>query len=832
MTVGIVLVSHSAAVANGAAELARAMAGDVAVEPAGGLDEPGEPLGTDAVRVADAIGRADSGDGVLVLMDLGSAVLSAETALDLLDGVDDAGEVRLTAAPLVEGAVAAAVAAQAGGSLADVEAEARRGLAAKAAHLGEEQPAEEPAGEQAAAPDEAGEGARAVLDVPNQHGLHGRPAARFVRTVARFDAEVRVADLTNGRGPVSARSLAGIMALGVDRGHRIEVTATGGEAAAAIDALRALAAEGYGDGAGDQAPTPASVPAPRPTERPGDATFHGLPAAPGSAYGAARRLRAAEPPDPDRRTREPEDERRRLAAALGAVRTELEAARDAAGLADAAGILDMQVLLVDDEAFAGAALAAVGDGVPAGRAVRQAAGRLARTLAADADPYRMARAEDVEDVARRVLARLAGATAARVSGEGVVVADLLGPGDTVGLDRGRVRGLLTARGAPAGHAAILARALGIPAVVGAGEAVLRVEEGQPVLVDGDTGAVYVQPGTAVRHRYEERRAAAAEVRAEAQRLAGEPAVTRDGVRIVVEANVGSLADAEAAAGAGAEGVGLLRTELWFLGRDEPPGEDEQAEVYAAVATRLGGAEVTVRTLDVGADKPAAYLRQDPEDNPFLGVRGLRLGLARPEVLRTQLRAVVRAAARHPVRVMVPMVTTVDELDAARALLDWARQDVAGGGGPVPERVPFGAMVEVPAVALLADAFAARVDFLSVGTNDLTQYVLAAERGNPHVAGLGDACHPAVLALLARVVEAGERHGCEVAVCGEIAGDPAAVPLLVGLGVTRLSAAPTAVPLVKQAVRATVRAEAADLARTALAATSAAEVRALLSASPG
>ncbi|HEX6446344.1 MAG TPA: phosphoenolpyruvate--protein phosphotransferase [Streptosporangiales bacterium] len=822
MTVGIVLVSHSAALARGTAELAREMAGDVAVEPAGGLDEPGEPLGTDAVRVADAVGRAASGDGVLVLMDLGSAVLSAETALDLVDDV----EVRLTAAPLVEGAVAAAVAAQAGQPLDAVAAEARRGLAAKQAQLQEQAAEDEPA--DAAASPETVDWQRVELDVTNPLGLHGRPAARVVRAVSQFDAEVRITDLTNGHGPVSARSLASLMALGTVGGHRVEVSASGGQATEALDALRSLAGTGFGD---DETAAPvAERPVTSPRAVPAadaEATIQGLPAAPGSVLGPVRHLRLAEVSRPETPRGSPAEERRRLTEAVHAVRGALEAAqRDLARASgeQAADVLTVQVLLVEDEALLGRALALVDGGAAAWDAWQQTVGELVSEQRRVGDEYQRARVEDIEDVGRRVTAALAGVRAAQVvSGEGVVVTDVLGPADTAGLDRSRVRGVLTARGAPTGHAAILARALGIPAVVGAGEAVLRLDETQPVLIDGDTGAVYVQPGKALRREYQERRERAAEEGARAARAAAEPAVTTDGVTVAVEANAGAVSDADAAVARGADGVGLLRTEFLFLDRDTPPGEDEQAETYAAVATRLRGRPLTVRTLDVGADKPAPYLRQPHEDNPFLGVRGLRLGLAHPDLLATQLRAIVRVAAAHPLRVMFPMVTTVAELAAARTLLDRAREETGLAG----VSLPVGVMVEVPAVALLADAFAPRVDFFSLGTNDLTQYVLAAERGNAAVVGLGDALHPAVLALIERTARAAERHGCEVAVCGEIAGDPHVAPLLVGLGVRGLSAVPAAVPLVKQAVRATATDAARSLARRALSATSAGDVRALL-----
>jgi multiphosphoryl transfer protein len=869
VTVGIVLVSHSAELARGAATLARQMAGDVAVEPAGGLAEPGEPLGTDAARVAEAIGRADSGDGVLVLADLGSAVLSAKIAAELVADV----RTLLSDAPLVEGAVAAAVAAQVGEPLAAVAAEAGRGLAGKQAQLGDAEavpPASRESGygeaperrERGQAADQQrppGRELRTRLRIVNRLGLHGRPAAQLVRTVARFDADTAITDLTTGRGPVPARSLSSLMTLGTVGGHQVEVTASGPDAAAVLEALQELAAAGFGEdtdaapgiagtpgraAAGEQAtgrpaaltgspaPTPGStVPAGAvpPAAGPSGVSLRGLPAAPGSVLGRVRHLRRAQVPEPDAPPGPAEQEAAKLRAAVAAVRDELAAAQRnlaAASGADAADILEVQVLLLEDEALLGAALHRTAVGESARRAWRQAADDVLARYQQLPDEYQRARADDIVDLARRVSAVLAGISARMdIAGEGVVVADLLGPADTVALDRHRVAGILTARGAPTGHAAILARSLGIPAVVGAGDAVLRLAEGETVLLDGDTGVAFIRPAANVRVGYERRRARAEVARAKAVHAAAGPAVTADGLRVAVEANIGSVDEASAAASLGADGVGLLRTEFLFLGRPTPPEEDEQAAVYAAIAAELRGAPVTVRTLDVGADKPAPYLPQPAEDNPFLGVRGLRLALGQPDLLLTQLRAVLRVAAQHPLRLMFPMVTTVDELDQARELLRQARVQTATQHVPLP----VGIMVEVPAAALTADAFAGRADFFSAGTNDLTQYTLAAERGNAAVAGLADPCHPAVLALLDRAAKAAADKNRPLAVCGEMAADPAAVPLLVGLGVTELSVVPAQLPLVKQAVRGTSLADARRLAALALAATSAAEVRGLLHA---
>jgi multiphosphoryl transfer protein len=825
--VGIVVVSHSARLAEGVVELAREMAGEeVPIAAAGGLDEPGEPLGTDAARVMAAmleVGEAADG-GTLVLMDLGSAVLSAETALDFLD--DDArARVRLLEAPLVEGAVAAAAAARAGASLDEAAAEARRGLAGKQAHLGTGAPAAEAAAED----DAGGEWLSATAVVGGEHGLHARPAAAVVRAAAGLDADVRLENVTAGRGPAGARSLTALATLGALRGHTVRILARGPGAAGALETIAALVAE---DGGGAPSPPPpdaagAAGPAPAPGEE-----LRGVAASPGQAAGPARAAGGA-PPIPGAPAGAPEEERTALAAAREAVARDLGGLRASAAERagpEAADILDAQLLLLGDEALVEASEAAIATGAPAARAWDDAVRAAAREYEGLDDDYLRARGTDLLDVGRRVLERLAGSGPhdARGGEPAVLVAEEVGAADAAAMDPERVAGMATAGGGPTSHAAIIARALGVPAVAGLGPGILAVPDGTPLLLDGDAGTVVVAPGDDVRAAHEARRAEGERRAAAARERAGEPAVTRDGRRVEVAANAGAPGDIARAVAEGADGVGLFRTEFLFLGRPDAPGEEEQRAAYAEAATALGGRRLVLRTLDAGADKPLPYLGQPAEENPFLGVRGLRLSLARPDLLHVQLRAALQAAAGAPLSIMFPMVTEAGELREALRLLDEARASLAADGLGAGE-VEVGAMVEVPAAALVAAALAAQVDFLSVGTNDLVQYTMAAERGNAGVARLSDPVHPAVLRLIAGVTEAASRHACRVAVCGEAGSDPAAIPLLVGLGVDELSVAPRRVPLVKEAVRAIDLEDARRLAARALELEDAAAVRELVGA---
>jgi multiphosphoryl transfer protein len=814
--VGLVIVSHSAALADGVAELAREMGGgEVAIEAAGGMDD-GE-VGTDAERVRQAVERARSPDGVLVLMDLGSALMSAEMATEMAE--PGGGPILLSEAPLVEGAVAAAALAGAGASLEEVAREARGALRMKTEQLG----VDEPHREDVPPTEDDAPAAELRLCVQNPLGLHARPAARFVGALGGVDARVEVSNVTRPRGPADGRSLTGLATLAVAQGDEIAVRARGPQAAEALDALRALAAENFGDAVADDptdAPTAAAgdlEPAAggEAPDAPGPGgQLRGVPASPGIAIGPARHLRPSEPVVADDAAGTPAEERARLDAARAAARDELQQVRatvTARGGAAAADIFSAHTVLLDDVAITEPALRRIEEGTGAARAWKAASEEAAAAFRALEDPYLRERAVDVEDVCRRVLAGL-GCTpsAAALEGPGIVVADELTPGEAAGLDPGAAWAIATARGGATAHAAILARALGIPAVVGLGEALLGIPEATPLVIDGEAGIVDVDPGDeAVAERQARQKAADAQRRALLARAA-EPGALRDGRRVEVFANIGSTAEAARAVEQGAEGVGLLRTEFLFLDRATPPEEDEQVAVLSEIARALDGRPVVVRTLDAGADKPLPFLRQDPETNPFLGRRGIRLSLAEPELLRTQLRAILRVAEEHPLKVMFPMVATLEEIRAARGLLAEAR---AGLG--IRAELEVGAMVEVPALALQATQFAPEVDFFSIGTNDLAQYTMAAERGNAALAGLLDGARAPLLALIAAVIEAADEHGRWVGVCGELAGEPEAAVLLAGLGVRELSMAASRIPAVKAALRESDGEAAAAAARRAL-----------------
>jgi phosphocarrier protein FPr len=815
--VGLVVVSHSRALARAAVALAAEMVHGrpVRIAVAAGLDDA--TFGTDAVRIKQAVEEVDGPGGVVVLMDLGSAVLSAELALDLLDDPTARDRVVLSPAPLVEGLVVAAVAAAGGAGRREVAAEARTALMGKAAHLVPPEERADPVVELTAAPEVVG-----VFTVDNAHGLHARPAARLVGEVRALDATVTLANLTAGTAPVPGASLSRVATLAALRGHQVEVRAVGPQAHEAVEHVLALAARRFDelDDAGDAgAPPVPDSPA---------ATGQPLPASPGVAVGPARRLGAAPVASDAPATGDAGHEWRRVAEAVAEVRREVERLR-ASTVREVGGqearIFDAHLMLLGDDELLGDVRRRVTSGAAAARAWYEAVQLVERQWAALPDPYLRARAEDVRAVGEQVLRVLTGAPAVGIDGVGIVVARELSPEQAAELDASVVRGVVLAFGSPTSHAAILARSRGIPAVVAVGPRVLAIEEGTTLALDGGTGELVVDPAPEVLARFEERAADLERQGARFRAEAAAPARTVDGACIEIAANVGSVADARLAAVSGADSVGLLRTEFLFVGRDVAPTVDEQTAEYAAVAAALGGRRVTVRTLDVGGDKPLAYVRQAAEENPYLGQRGLRLSLARPELFRDQLAAICAVARTTPVDVMFPMVTSVAELLRARSAL----AEAAGVGGP-PRDLRVGIMVEVPAAALTLAAFLPYVDFVSIGTNDLTQYTAAAERGNPSVAALADPLEPAVLRLVQLVCDAA--HGVvPVAVCGEVAADEAAVPLLLGLGVDELSVAPQAVPWVKGRVRGLDRGECRRLATTALRLADAQEVRALVAREP-
>lgn len=804
VTVGIVVVSHSRALARAAVALAQEMlhGKQIRIAIAAGLDDT--TFGTDAVQIVDAITAAEQGAGVVVLMDLGSAVLSAELALDLLD--DDVRErVVLCPAPLVEGLVVAAVAAAGGADSAEVAAEAAGALAGKIGHLGTA-----PAAAVADAPSDSDE-LTGTFVVANPHGLHARPAARLVHEVRRRDAQARIRNRSTESEWVDAGSLSKIATLGVRSGDEVEVRVSGTQAAETLDHVLSLATRNFDESTVDTAP------APQPT------AHEPLGAGPGLGIGPARSARSRTITIPDTPAEDPVVEWRRLGKAIASVRRSISQirARTAHDVGESeAAIFDAHQLLLDDAALLDSARGRIDDGLSAVSAWSAAVKDLAAEFAAVPDPYLQARADDVRAVGDQVLRAMLGGGDSSDGLTGVVIAADLTPAEAAELDPSRVAAVLLAFGSPHAHNVILLRAKGIPVIVGAGPAVLSIADDTVVAVDGGRGEYVLDPPEEVRQEFQARVATLAKRQRQAHARAAEPALTSDGITIPVGANIGSVDDARAAAAHGADLAGLVRTEFLFLGRQDAPDVEEQFAVYRKIAESLEGRRITLRTLDVGGDKPLEFLPSPAEMNPYLGVRGIRLSLAHPELLAGQLMAMVRLAQETPVSVMFPMIATLDELFTARELLATA---ISRAGRGRPAGLQVGMMVEVPAAALKAAAFAQHVDFFSIGTNDLTQYALAADRNNDAVSSIGDTFDPGLLQLI-RATCQGAAGQASVSVCGEFAADERAPALLLGMGVDSLSVTPPAIPATKEAIRTVNTVDAQRIATEALASDSAASVR--------
>ena len=667
-----------------------------------------------------------------------------------------------------------------------------------------------------------------AIILPNPNGLHARPAAVLSSTARSFKSEIR---LQLGDRFANARSVTSLMALETALGDKVLLVAKGPDAREAVDRLTPMIAEGLGDegcipasALATMTESPISAPAPRKDVDPNLIT--GVPASSGLAVGEVYQVRHVEIQvkeeggSPDQERRLLDDAIDKAAGQLEALRAQLHGHKEQAK----AAIFAAHSELLEDPDLIEIATSAIAKGKSAAFAWKSAVKTHAERLASLRNQLLAQRANDLLDVGERVLEFLTGIKrkAPSYPANAVLIAEDLTPSDTASMERGKVMGFATVRGGATSHVAILARSLGIPALAGVEARAMELPNGTPMILDGSKGTLRLNPSQEEMKQLRE-----AQIRHEKQRKedlahALEPSTTRDGRHVEVAANIGGVKDAGQIAELGGDGVGLLRSEFLFMERSAAPSEDEQFEQYKAIALAVGADRpLIIRTLDVGGDKPLAYLPIPREDNPFLGERGIRVGLDRPEILRTQLRALLRASAFGKLHIMFPMIATMAELRDAKAILN----EEATSLGIVP--MPCGIMVEIPAVAVMAEVFAEEADFFSIGTNDLTQYTLAMDRGHPKLAPKVDALNPSLLRLIQMTVEGARKHNRFTGVCGGIAGDAQAVPILVGLGVNELSVSLPSIPTIKAQVRRLSYADCQDLAQRALKCRTGEEVRAIL-----
>lgn len=652
-------------------------------------------------------------------------------------------------------------------------------------------------------------------------GLHARPATFLVDVATQFDADIR---LQHGGRIANAKALASLLKLGVEGGETVRLIASGPDAGAALKALKEAVESGLGEAKEKEASAAAAAPAWEPQS--GGRVIVGVSASPGVAIGSLFQFQATRIEVTDGAAADPQAEKRQLEQAVETAREQLAELYDAVAARSGkseAGIFRAHQALLEDEDLRGEVQALIEGGHGAAWSWQRAIDERVAELKRVQNERLAGRAADLRDVGQRVLRVLAGTQhgAPQFPDEPVIlVADDLTPSDTARLDPRRILGLCTASGGPTSHTAIIARSLDIPAVVGAGAQVLEQTDGITCVLDGAAGRLYVEPSAG---DLESARSFQLDLQGQRDRefqSRYEPAILTDGHRVEVVANIGSAAEAARAVEAGAEGVGLMRTEFLFLNRDTPPTEEEQFAAYTEMTRALNGLPIIIRTLDIGGDKVVPYLSLPKEENPFLGVRGVRLCLRKPELFLPQLRAIYRASTTGPVKIMFPMIATLEDLRAAREVAERVRRELN-----VPP-VEIGIMIEVPSAVLIAEELAREADFFSVGTNDLTQYLLAIDRMHPTLGNQVDGLHPAVLRMIELTVRAASKAGKWVGVCGGVAGDPLGALILTGLGVTELSMSLPSVAAVKATMRGYSSAQAKELARRALACATAGEVRAL------
>lgn len=652
----------------------------------------------------------------------------------------------------------------------------------------------------------------AILSEPvvilNPSGLHARPCAVLAHTAKSFQASV---EMICGDRKGNAKSTTALMKMDIANGDHVLIQARGSDAAAAVAALEELVRSGLGE---------AVVSAPEPKDEgllPSRMT--GVCASAGLAVGTVFKLKKTVLEVDEFATG---DQRKILDDGLTGARREIAVLLASSDSSDG-NIFKAHLELLDDPEVLDAAYIELGRGKSAAFAWQKAYTAQAESVSRLQNEMLAARAVDLRDVGQRTLHLILGHITEELvlPDQAIIFAEELSPSQTASLDRAKVRGLCTVSGGALSHSAILARSMGIPALAGLPEQVLRIADDTRVVLDASNGLLEIDPPAARLAEVERSLVQLVEKSRKDLIHCQQPAVTLDGQSIIVAGNAGSSAEAAQAADFGADGIGLLRSEFLFQARSNPPEQDEQSAVYLSMIRSMGEKTLVIRTLDVGGDKPLPYLPIPKEQNPFLGERGIRVCLNHPEIFRQQLRAILAASKSGTVEVMFPMVTTLVEFRQAKALLE--KERAALGVPPVK----IGMMVEVPAAAVMADAFAREVDFFSVGTNDLSQYVLAVDRGHPKFAALSDGLNPAVLSLIAQTAAAAKKHGKSISVCGGLAADPQAVPLLIGFGIDKLSVPLPSIPAVKAQIRLLNSSDCRALSEKALGLSSAAEVRALV-----
>lgn len=668
------------------------------------------------------------------------------------------------------------------------------------------------------------------IPVPNPTGLHARPTAMLVAEAKKFTSTIQI---DKAGEKANAKSLVSIMGLEVNCGDIITVVASGADAEQAIASLVPLVESGLGEDCppiSSNASSSANTAEAIDDEGEDDVDVNtdpnllkGVSASPGLAIGKVFQLKRDEIKAPETGG-DAASEQAALKAALTTAHSQLQELQDKVDDKEKAAIFAAHQELLDDPELIESCEAAIQSGKSAAFAWQTAYNVQAEMLSKLKNEVLAGRANDLRDVGRRVLQLVMGLAIdeTEVPDNTILIAEDLTPSDTANLDRDKVLGFCTQYGGSSSHVAILARSMNIPAIAGIEARALNIENGTAVILDADKAELTLNPTDDDIAKLKAEQIAIAKTQQEEMDNAHLPATTTDAHTVEVVANIANVGDAEQATELHGEGVGLLRSEFVFMDRATAPDEEEQLKVYSDIAKALKpGQPLVIRTLDVGGDKPLSYLPIAKEENPFLGLRGIRVMLKKTKLFRIQLRAILRAAEFGNVHVMFPMITTIDDLRQSKIILEEEREKLG------VKAIPIGIMVEVPATAVMAEQFAKEVDFFSIGTNDLTQYTLAIDRGHPTLAAQADGLNPGVLALIANTVKGAHKHGAWVGVCGGIASDPAAAPILVGMGVDELSVSVPSIPAIKACIRGRSLKDCQELAAKAVEQDSADAVRALV-----
>lgn len=792
--VGLVLVSHSYKLAEATLTLTRAMSGDeVPIVIAAGCGDDHQDLGTDAMEIYQAITSIISDDGVVVLMDMGSAILSTDMALDFLDE-DQRAKVKLCSAPFVEGAVAAGVACKIGSNIDDVITEAKSALKQKTDHLADEENTNQPVDESISANALT---QNITIKIPN--GIHARPATELTRTAAQYKSNIQIKNLTNGKGPVSAKSMTGVVSLEALYGQEIQLIIGGEDASQALEGLTNAINAGLGDSVEKvETNTSSNITSKQVENKP-------IGVARGIVIGHVYYPENTSYSIADEKTSgiDVQEETSKLEKALNEAKATL-ALKEKESKQGA--IFKAQGALLEDPALLDKAKEYINQSYNAVAAWWKTIEEAIVEYKNFNDANLRQRALDLQDVERTVLEKLGLNVSDKleVPYESIIIVDDITPSQVDSLDTNKVKGVICIENGQTSHSSILLRSRGIPTIVQAQHApvsVKNIPDSAIVAMNGETAEIVINPDEKELSQIKEEQAKIEKQIELEKQDSFKPAITQDNVEIEVFANVGRREDAEAAAANGADGIGLLRTEFMFLDRTTAPTEDEQVETLSRILEPMKGKPIIIRTLDAGGDKEIPYLNMPKEANPFLGIRAIRLCLRNKPLFQEQLRAILRVSHEHNVQIMFPMISTIQELREAKEQLNLVHEALVKEGIEHQWPIKAGMMMEVPSAAIMAHEFAKEADFFSIGTNDLVQYTMAADRGNPELqSSLSEGLDPSVIHLIKHIADAAKTNNITVAVCGESASNPNIAPVLMGLGVTELSMNARSISQIKYLIR--------------------------------